>query len=606
MSFYARNLDADARDPGGAIRSASPQAVKSVLGPRLEKGLRLLPLYCAVAILWLATRHYFGVVQDARFYAVEALRATYPARYAGDLYFQFGSQGSFSLFTTFYRPVVALLGVGAAGMAVAVAGQLLWLFGLFRLARCLTGQRFLWLSLAVVIAMPNLYAPYFGYGEAFATPRLFAEALSLLALSLLRTRPAWTFVLLGAAAALHPLMALPGLAAAFVYLALGRPFYWGLVPAAVALAAVLGWADIQPFANLHRTLDADWYSVVSIRSLQVLLTRWPSDAWFQVLNGLGWGAIGLFAVPSRDRRFLAAVLAAGVGGLALTLIGADFAHNVLVVELQPWRAMWLLLVVVRIFIPVILFSLLAKRIANPFAFAALLSITLILVSSATRLVRLPTSEDFGFLDLALVTLALAAIYTRLVEIAPKFRYLGQALSCLAIIATPVAAWGWDTRTPWTKFVEAPLPPPPALTKLLPEGASVYWEDSTVMLWFRLKRASYFSCDQGTGVAFHRETAMTYRRRADSFWPLRTADFTQSKVCTSLDKQPKPERTRQGLQELCRKEPGLDDIVLLAPIPGVAPKLWQPPLRFEDIQASDGVYASRSTDRFYIYSCAGMR
>ena len=605
MSSFARNAEIGTSDLNNSSRPAAPEAVNGFHNPRTGEALRLLTLFCAVAVLWLATRRYFGVIQDARFYTVEALHALDPNRYAGDLYFQFGSQGSFTLFTAFYRPLVALFGFGAAGMGAVITGQLLWLFGLYRLARNLAGERLVWLSLAVVIAMPNLYAPYFGYGEAIATPRLFAEALTLLALSLLRSNPVWMVVLLGFAAAIHPLMALPGLAAAFVYLALGRPIYWSLAPAALVLAAILGWSGIQPFANLHRTLDPEWFAVVSLHSLQCLLTQWPSDSWFQVVNGLVWGVIGLFTVAARDRRFLAAVLAAGIGGLAVTLIGADFAHNVLVVELQPWRSMWLLLVVVRIFIPVIFFSLLVKRSAHPLGLAALLSIGLILVSAVTRLIRLPYSAEFGFLSLALVVIALATIYVRLAGTGPKYRRLGQALTCLVIVAAGVAAWGWDGRTPWTRFLESDQPPP-ELTKLLPDGASAYWENSTEVLWLWLRRSSYFSCDQGTGAVFHRETAMTYRHRSDSFWPLRTADFTLTKSCASFDKRPKPERTRQGLQKLCRREPGLDNVVLIAPLSGLEPKVWKSPILFQDIHVADGVYAQRSTDRFYIYSCADMR
>jgi hypothetical protein len=176
----------------------------------LEPGwLRLLPYLCAVAVLWLATRHYFGVIQDARFYTLEVLRDLNPAPYADDLYFKFGSQGRFSLFSHLYRPFVSHFGVGAAGMTFTIAGQLCWILGLVCLVRRWVDKKYLWLSLATVIVMPNAYA-FFGYGEDFATPRLFAEALVMLALSLLQSRPAWVWILLGLSAALHPLMAMPG------------------------------------------------------------------------------------------------------------------------------------------------------------------------------------------------------------------------------------------------------------------------------------------------------------------------------------------------------------------------------------------------------------
>jgi hypothetical protein len=605
MSLFVRKREFDASDVSGEAPSL-PHDLQLTGNRRLDADLRLLPLVCAIAVLWLVTRHYFGVVADARFYALEALRELEPNRFAKDLYFQFGSQGSFSLFTELYRPIVAHFGLSAAGMGVAVAGQLLWLFALFALARNLAGDRFLWLAVAVVIAMPNSYAPYFGYGEAIATPRLFAEGLTMLALAQLRSRPAWTLVLLGCATALHPLMALPGLVAAYVYLALGRPLWWALAPVGLVLAAALAWMGVAPFSNLHKALDPEWFSVVSVRSLQCLLTRWPSDTYFQALNGLAWGVVGLFTLEARQRRFLAAVLAAGIGGLVATLIGGDIARNVLVVELQPWRSMWLLLLVVRIFIPVIFFSLLAKRISNAFAIAVFLSIVMILVSSVTKLVRLPNSADFDAMSLGLALVALAALFARHAWTGHNHRRLGQVISCLVIVATPVAAWGWDGRTPWTRQLESPEPAPAELTRLLPPSGSVYWENSTEMLWFRLKRSSYFSCDQGTGVVFHRETAMAYKHRSDSFWPLRTADFTNTRSCAAFDKGPKPERTRAGLQKLCRREPGLDAMVLIAPVPGVMPKVWKSPILFQDIHVADGIYTERSTDRFYIYACADLR
>ena len=165
--------------------------------------LRALPLLCAIAVLWLATRHYFGVVKDAHFYMVEALRELDPAAFAGDMYFQFGSQGRFSLFSRLYAPFVSHFGAGAAGMGFTIAGQLCWILALGCLARNWIGGRFMWLSLAAVIVMPNIYV-YFAYGEQFATPRLFAEALTMLALALLGSRPVWTFVLLGLSATLPP------------------------------------------------------------------------------------------------------------------------------------------------------------------------------------------------------------------------------------------------------------------------------------------------------------------------------------------------------------------------------------------------------------------
>ena len=127
-----------------------------------------------------------------------------------------------------------------------------------------------------------------------------------------------------------------------------------------------------------------------------------------------------------------------------------------------------------------------------------------------------------------------------------------------------------------------------------------------MLWLKLKRSDYFSCQQGTGVVFHRETAMTYRHRADSFWPLRLYDLDPDSECSGFDKSQKIDRTPEGLQKVCRREPGLDMLVLMEPIRGLRPKIWRSPAPFQDIRMMNGKPVASVTDRFYIYSCTGMR
>jgi hypothetical protein len=602
MSSPDRDLTIGGRD----LHSDASAPLAQITGnQKLDALLRALPLFCAVAVLWLATRHYFGIVQDARFYMIEALHELNPSALAEDMYFKFGSQGSFSLFSRLYAPFVSHFGVDAAGMGFTIVGQLCWVLALAWLGRSWVGERFMWLSLATVIAMPNTYA-FFGYGEDFATPRLFAEALTMLALALLRSRPVWTLVLLGFSAALHPLMTLPGLVVIFVYFALGRFFLWLVLPASAALAIALGWAGIQPFANLLETIDPAWFSIIQVRSAQCLLTSWTSSSRIQTLVVLAWASVAVLVTTGRERRFVIAALVAGVGGLLLAFIGGDIARNVFVIELQPWRSVWLLQVVTRIYVPVIFFSLLAKRSANAFPLAVLLTIGLILVSSITRLIRLPYAAEFTDVSLVLVTGGLAVFFVQSVLIAERYRYIRLASSCLALALVPIALLGWDVRTPWTKFVESSAMLPSALIALVPQNESIYWEGSTEMLWLKLKRPSYFSCTQGTGVVFHRDTAMTYRHRAESFWPLRLYDLDPSSDCQGFNKAQNIDRTPARLQKICRREPGLDTLVLMKPIPGLRPRIWKSSVQFEDIHMIDGKLSATAANQFYVYSCAGIR
>jgi hypothetical protein len=594
--------------PGGEV-SAMPPQPQSEARPRAF--LRMLPFLCAVAILWLATRHYFGVVQDARFYMLEALRNLDPAAYADDMYFKFGSQGSFSLFTRLYQPFVSHFGIGASGMGFTILGQLFWIVALICLARSWVSERYMWLAVAAAIAMPNGYA-FFAYGEDFATPRLFAEALTMLALALLRARPVWSVILLVCAAALHPLMALPGMVAVFVYFALGRPLLWAAIPAGVIAALMLGWANIQPFANMLQTIDPGWFAVIKLRSAQCLVLTWSRATYFQILFVFVWTSIALFLASAQDRRFLIAVLAAGAAGLLCALVGGDLARNVFIVELQPWRSVWLLQIVSRIYTPVIfgtLFArsaLVAERKADPFAVTVLFTIVLILVSGASRLIQMPYAAEFTSHSLVFVTLAVAVIFVQLVLRDQKHRRLRQASVCFALILIPIAALDWDQRLPWTKFLESPAPPPSDLTALIPANASVYWEGGAEMPWLKLRRSDYFSCEQGTGVVFHRETAMTYKHRLESFWPLRRVDLERRADCRGLDLGQKANRTPAGLRDVCRREPELDYLALMAPITGAPSRIWKSPAPFQDVHLVDQKISAYVTDRFYIYSCAGLR
>lgn len=567
---------------------------------------RSVALYCAVAILWLATRRYLGVIQDARFYMVEALRSLHPTSFAGDLYFQFGSQGSFSLFPKLYLPLLPALGVGVTGLVLTVVGQALWVFALVCLTRTLVGRRYQWLSIAVVIGMLNIYAPYFGYGEAFVTARLFAEALTMLALALLPRRALWSLALLGLSATIHPLMTLPGLAVAFVYLALRQPLWWAAAAAGAGLAAALGHFGIAPFTNLYRTMDPAWFAVVKVHSIQCLVTSWSLSSYAGILGALAWVVAALFTAGEQHRRFLAAILIVGVAGFACALLGGDILHNVFVIEVQPWRSLWLLQMVSRIYIPLVLGAVLARTSIASFQTAVLLTVGLIFFASVNRLVQYANSAEFTSISLALTVGALVVLLVQLVLVEPRYRRVAQAFTALGVALFFVALLQWDGRTAWTRFLESAAPPPKDLATLLPPKASVYWEDSTEMLWLKLKRASYFSCDQGTGAVFYRDIAMTYRHRSDSFSPLHVADFSQSEGCKGFGPVPKPQRNRAGLQKLCRREPGLDYVILASPLEGIQARIWKAPTRLEDVRMTDGIYFALSTDRFYTYSCSDVR
>jgi hypothetical protein len=607
MSSFARNVEIGTSDLNNSAQPAAPEAMKGFNHPRTDEALRLLTLFCAVAVLWLATRPYFGVVFDARFYMAEALRALDPARFGQDLYFQFGSQGNFSLFTKLYLPLLRAFGAGETALVLTVAGQLLWLFGLFRLARMLVGGRILWLSIVLVIGMASAYPGNFSYGENYLTARLYAEAVTMLGLAWLPSRPLPAVLSLGVAAAIHPLMALPGIALAFVYLALGRPLWWAVMGAGAALAVALALAGVAPFSNALQTIDPTWLAVIKLRSPHCLLTEWPAENYRQLAGVVAWAVAALVLAPTCHRRFLAAALVVGVGGLVCAFLGGDIAHKALVIQVQPWRSIWLLQLVLRITITLIFAAALARTSLDGFRWTVLLAMGLIVTVSATRLIRQPGVTDFTFASLVLVCAGLMVMAAQLLLTEQKHRRILLVSAIAGVMLVPAALWRWDMRSPWLRYVESPEPPPKELVALLPDGTAVYWEHGLEMLWFRMKRGSYFSCDQGTGALFYRQTAMAYRKRGASFWPLRTGDFGPLETCASLDPRPKPQRNRAGLQNLCIREPGLEYAVFAAPLAGIAPRgTWKSPVYFQDIQSTADKFQAPAANRFYIYACAGLR
>jgi hypothetical protein len=596
MSSLGRDGDSDLKSgmaPASQTAKAAPAA-------------NVAALICALATLWLATRSYPGLGFDARFYMVEALHALDPRPFAQDLYFQFGSQGNFSLFTKLYLPLLRLFGVGATAVILTVAGQALWLFGLVRLTRSLLGRQSLWLSLALTIGMLHSYPGGFGYGENQLTARLFAEAVTMLGLSLLAARPLAAAGLLVLAAALHPLMALPGIAVALVNLALARPVWWAAMGAGAGIAAALGLAGVAPFSNLFRTIDPEWFAIVNTRSMYCFLGNWPMEFFIQAAAILAWGLGALVLAGPEHRRLLTAAFVVGVGGLVCSFFGADLAHNLLLAQIQPWRSLWLLQLVSHIYMPLVIAGLLRRTSFESSRWTVILGMALIVTSSLARLRHAtPEKASFTFVSLLLVTAASAVIAVQLLPEARVQRRMFLASILAGVALLPLALLQWDSRTPWLKYVDSPEPPPPELTRLLPAGASVYWEDGLEMLWLRMRRSSYFSCDQATGVLFYRETAMAYKRRAASFWPLRSDDFTKLDNCAISDPVPRPERNRAGLQKLCRREPGLGYVVLTAPLDGMgAGGIWNAPVRFQDFPASRSVLPK--SEPFYIYACGDVR
>lgn len=633
----------------------TPAASDAAAGPgraSLAGGLLLL------LAAWLITRPDLGITHDAELYMAQALSWLHPERFADDLYFAFGSQDGFTLSSALYAPLVQWLGPPAAHRLATLLGQGLWLGGLlFLLGGLFAPARLVLLAAAGAILLSPVYGSMhiFRYGEAFTTPRLFAEAGVLFALGFaLRGRWLAAVAALAGAASLHPLMTLPGAAVAFLLAARRDRRAWLLPVAGGALFLGLAAAGVDPFARALAAFDPAWWAIVRERNHFVFLGGWRLLDLLQVLPVLCLGAMAWRVAAPAERPLLLAAGMVALGGLAATLLGADLAGNVLVTNLQTWRALWVFTLLANAWAAVIALRLprggLARRmlllalalsvaerfVSFPAMFAPPLFLAALLAQVAEA--RRPASLPAALRGLALALAALMGlavlfvlgvlVHHQVTDGEAAYTLVGGAVlaaatALLATLAAPdggrtarllpllgaalllVAATVADRRGAWQRFATDEAIPAD-LAAFLEGTGTLYWDGGLPLVWMKLRRASFYSCMQGSGLLFYRGTALEYDRRATGLIGLNTADFGVSSggMCR---RRPAPEedgpRSAAQLRAACEALPELDALVLTVGLPEAPHRVWRPPVPFRRLTAEG---RAGDFDSLYLYRCADLR
>jgi len=130
--------------------------------------------------IFLLSRPYQGIVQDAYIYIGRALADLGPEGVGRDLMYVHDGQFGFSLFRYGAKGLVAILGPATAAKALAFAALTAWFLAAAALARQFASGRAVWAIMIFAALLPASYgAPYpFGFAEPLAIPRPFAEAWS--------------------------------------------------------------------------------------------------------------------------------------------------------------------------------------------------------------------------------------------------------------------------------------------------------------------------------------------------------------------------------------------------------------------------------------------
>lgn len=585
-------------------------------------------LVAAATAMWLLQHGYHGIVDDSRLYSLQALHRAFPADFAKDVFFLHGSQDDYSIFGPLYGVAVEALGLSTANQVLLVVGQGVWIAAVASLALLLAGPaRWLFLGLAFVGSPFYGIGEVLGFGEPFLTARTYAEPLVVGALALaLRNRAALAVIALAAAFAVHPLVAAPGAALLFLFHA--RPSARWVIPAlaVVGLVAAAALAEVAPFDRLLATVDPEWAAIVERRSPFLFM----ANADLGDLNAAVLAAaliVGALAGPldGRLRRLLAAALIVGIAGYALALLGGDLARNVFVLQIQPWRAWWL-----TQFFAWMAFAVIATdyrkepatRVAMAGYFLAWMTVDTVggAVAVATTVFRygrvgkgrpaIPRLVEFAmyaltaaavlarvasdaaglmpdvpsslqWLQIAAILAVMILMYLPTVPALAYFYVVDAAFhrpepAALALAGTIVAvqlALGiatWDRRPSETATIEAGASAE-SFAAAIPPGAVVYWQDSPLRSWFLLRRANYFSGAQGAGVAFSRDGALEFVRRARRLAPLGVGDGDMSLAVRQKTLYgPLP---FAGLVHLCH-DPALDFAILAQTFPEAPVAVWR--------------------------------
>jgi hypothetical protein len=615
--------------------------------------------------VWLMLHPYRGIVHDARLYAVQALRQLNPEIFDRDLFFAFGSQDEFTLFTALFAPLVAGIGMSLASLITVAVGHALWLSGAAALAlRLAPSKGAAFAGLLLVAALPSSYGGWqvLAYGEGFVTPRLLAEGLALWGLwALSRGNYAFAAGLAVGSGALHPIMCLVAVLVGMTFLII-RDRRWIVVAIAGALvAAAAAYLGIGPLGRLAQTMDPEWLAVVEARNTYLFQGHWRAADWSRCAIALALVLATAVLLTGWRRSLLLATAVTTSACLVVNYVAVDLLHNVLLIQLQLYRALWLLNVIAYLGAGILLVRLWALRedgqsLVALLAFGGFLTFTTLppigavvfaagLALAVRRLTgRIPPlsrSLQLTCLGLAavlavgLLVYRVVSVWAEVWDILPVgLASLGASVSVTVIDVAVVAVaalliaryWPataraalpalavamlvgslliWDRRDPWTRTVwEDQTAMAPAWD--LPPDAEVFWENDAVNSWRLLNRPSYVSSTQGAGIGFARDTALTFRRRVDVVQPLMQTEMVEVFRKRNAQAGDLPDLDRATLAGVCGKDPALSALVLSRAVDGSYAGYWDPPVPYYSTWLPTRGPAQKPVSRFYLYLCDDLR
>jgi hypothetical protein len=554
--------------------------------------------------------------------------------------------------------VVQWLGPGWAHLVFSVVGQMFWLAALFALVVALFGRGRLPLAAAIgaIILITDFGLGVFRYSEIFVTPRIFAEAMVMVALAcVLRGRSVLSVVAALAAIPVHPLIALPG---TLVVLLMVIPITLRTVAVAGAglvVFAVIAVLGVDPFSRIFVRMDAQWYEIVYERIPLAFVLQWGWKGLFLTVMPLVIIVLAYRVASGQKMRLILTVMAVAASGVLVSAVFGDLLADLLVLNMQLWRGLWLVTLIGNLFAAQAVLSLPKRSNARGYLIAALAanvcenitgwfpfsSATLAACALVAFLIERPSNRpvpfylrmppalfavsavlflliEFGFLlpwaddpvaalsKSGLILSVFLAIYLLLDRQAWRGRR-HRITMVLSVVPLFMALAFVDQRSDWMKYVLSGEREDQEIVEIV-QGRQTYWEGGLDMLWYKLRQPSFYSCDQGAGMMFYRETAMEYQRRSEVLSTLNTREFVK-KAFGLCHQKTDPEATGptspEQLIHVCRELPELELMILETDVADVPRRAWRSPVTFPvaaEKRAGDAG-ADDEESNYYIYDCA---
>lgn len=288
---------------------------------------------------------YMGIVHDAMLYGIQVMHRLNPELWSKDLFFAYGSQDDYSLFSALLAPLAKEFGVSVTFVITFIVLRLIFIAGLMTLMSYLLKDATLYILSLIVLVVSDI--PYGGFGvfqvnENFTTARLLALSLSTAALGLSVSKHyVKAFVVTAFALTIHPIMPMAAIIFAVMWWQWERAGPRGvfLFSALLLFLFVLNiGVDSVLGAPIYGHMDHAWQYLIKSRAPFNFINAWPSSDWLRLLVSSLVFVAGL--TQQNLKRVSAISLALIVFAITLSLLGA-YLNCAVLIQAQPHRLLWL-------------------------------------------------------------------------------------------------------------------------------------------------------------------------------------------------------------------------------------------------------------------------